>query len=276
MEVLDQADSQNQSSLDLSLILERFDDKTRIPTSQVFITPLPKIEDLPGSKFTLPQWELLRHQSRMHFSLLCNSLKFASFCASSDNVLNGILAHIYSFYDTFKSSISATEYLNSLYQKELFVPVLGDPERSLIHQSKKIINHFIKGKSLDDLIESQFFIDMLKFTPFGEEGRPFISVHDTWGTEEENLIKTASKRFSSAANIQKYVMPGKSIEFISEHMKEEWIQKEEPIQEKQKSKSKGKTNINTNENIQNNNKGDEKIFVVKDGMKFEEIEKLPI
>lgn len=281
MEVIEQAESQNQSSLDLSIILERFADKTRIPTSQVFVTPLPKAEDLPGSKFTLPQWELLRHQSRLHFALLCNSLRCASYCASSDNILNGILAQIYSFYDTFEASVKATDYLNSLYKNELFVPVLGDPKKSIIHQSKNIINHFVKGKTLDDLIESQFFMDLLKCTPFGGERRPFITKHSAWGTEEEDLIRTAARRFSSPASIQKYVMPGRSIEFIEEHMKEEWIRRDDNEVQVKKPRQRGRPKQRTAEGEEQNeeqgeNKGNEKMFVVKDGMKFDEIVNLSL
>ncbi|KAH0790208.1 hypothetical protein GPJ56_005781 [Histomonas meleagridis] len=268
-----QETTQNQSSLDLSAVMKRLEDRTRIPTSQIFVTPLPKLEDVPGSQFTLPQWELLRHQCRMHFALLCRSLKFASFCASSDTILNGILAQIYSFNEIFKSSIKATDYLNKLFSRRIFVPVIGDPKKSSIILTDQIIDHFLKGKSLDDLVEAPLFNDLLQGSPFADEGRPFIfGINNAWTLEEEELLQVAAQRFSTPAEIQKYVIPCRSIEIISEHLKKEWIH-EKATPETRKGSRKRKTGAN--DQAPKNDQEDDQMFIIQDGMQFTDVGKLP-
>ena len=268
-----QENTQSQSSLDLSAIMKRLEDRTRIPASQIFVTPLPKLEDLPGSLFTVPQWDLLRHQCRMHFALLCRSLKFASFCASSDTILNGILAQIYSFNEIFKSSVKATDYLNKLFGRRIFIPSIGDPDKSLIKMSDQIIDHFLKGKSIDDLVEAPLFASLLQGTPFVDEGRPFIfGINNAWTNEEEQLLETAAHRFSTPAEIQKYVIPCRSIEIIAEHLKKEWIPDKGTQNMK---KGKGKRKAGTNDQVPKIDQEDEQMFVVQDGMQFTDVGKLP-
>ncbi|OHT17019.1 hypothetical protein TRFO_12714 [Tritrichomonas foetus] len=261
-----QDSNQNSTSPDLRYILDRFKECTRIPLNQIFITPLPTLHDLPKSHFTVTQWDMLRHQCRLHFALLCRSVCFVQYCASGDPILKGILTLIYAFNEIFKSSIESTNNLNELYGKRIFIPALGDPEKSLIRNSVHIINHFLDQKSTDDIIEAPFMLEIFRSFQFNGEERPlsFKGIL-AWSPEESDLLKLAAKRFNTADEIQKYVMPGRTLKVINEQFNEyqQQIQKENQ-HNKKKQKKKGS---DTNE--------DNEMFIVQKDMKFTEVSCLP-
>lgn len=283
--------NQSNNSLDLTHTFERFKDRTRVPESQLFLTPLPLVQDLPPSQFTVAQWDMLRHQCRLHFALLCRSVCFVQYCASSDSILKGILTLIHAFNEVFKMSVETTKNLNDIYGKRLFIPVLGDPEKSLIKSSTAILNHFLDQKSTDDIIEAPFMKEIFVSFNFNGEERPLQFKHvSPWSPEEEELLKIAARRFKSAQEIQKYVMPGKPLQLIEDKYNEYLMQQSKDetnvksTKKKHKKKKQNNTDANANENnnympneqyAENEQNEDDQMFVVKKDMKFDEVNCLP-
>lgn len=282
--------NQSNNSLDLTHTFERFKDRTHVPESQLFLTPLPLVQDLPPSHFTEAQWDMLRHQCRLHFALLCRSVCFVQYCASSDSILKGILTLIHAFNEIFKMSVETTKNLNDIYGKRLFIPVLGDPEKSLIKNSTAILNHFLDQKSTDDIIEAPFMKEIFESFKFNGEERPLQFKHvSPWSPEENDLLKLAARRFTSAEDIQKYVMPGKPLQLIEDKYNELLSQQAKDVlntkNPKKKHKKKKQSNMDMNEganympneqfaeNEQLNE--DDQMFVVKKDMKFAEVNCLP-
>jgi hypothetical protein len=147
----------SQCSVNLARIFKRFDGSTRLPVNQIFLTPCPTVDTLRGSAFSVPQWDLLRHQCRLHFALLCRSIRYVSLCASSECILEGFLTMLHSLHRAFLSAIEFTAETNGLIGRQLFVPVMGDPSSSVIHRAGDIIAQFQAGASLDDVLETPAF-----------------------------------------------------------------------------------------------------------------------
>lgn len=219
---------QNKPTFDLNQVILRFNMPHTLVPNQLFIASLPKKEDIPNSPFTVEQWDLLRHQCRIHFALLCRSISFTAYCASSDAIVTGLLALLHSYNIIFKSSIETTANLNNLFGETLFVPVLGDPRYSLISRTDFIIDTFLRGKNVDDLMESPFFTEIFKAFPTKGIDKPlYLACHSPWTKEEDELLEVAHKRFESPIDIQRFVMPGRSLQMITQHLKGEWKQPEE-------------------------------------------------
>ncbi|KAK8867081.1 hypothetical protein M9Y10_010050 [Tritrichomonas musculus] len=287
--------NQSNNSLDLKHTFDRFKDRTHVPESQVFVIPLPLVQDLPLSHFTEAQWDVLRHQCRLHFALLCRSVCFVQYCASSDSILKGILTLIHAFNEIFNMSVESTKNLNSIYGKKLFVPVLGDPDKSLIKYSSSILNHFLDQKSTDDIIEAPFMKEIFRSFQFNGEERPLQFKHvSPWSPEENELLKLAARRFKSAEDIQKYVMPGKPLQLINEKYNEFLAQQSKAevntkFSKKKHKKRKHANDLDMNDDNNNNNNyipneqyvdneqlnEDDQMFVVKKDMKFTEVSCLP-
>ena len=223
-------DTQHQQpTFDLQAVLLRFNTLTPFPPNQLLISSFPKKNDLPNSPFTVDQWDLLRHQCGIHFFLLCRSVRFTTFCASSDAIVTGLLALMHTFNQIFKSSVEMTKNLNDLYGEQVFVPVLGDPKKSRIPRADKIIDLILKGKQVDDLLELDFFNEIFNAYPTKGITKPiYIECHSPWTKEEDALLNVAHRRFSTPQDIQKYVMPGRSIQVITQHMKDDWRANEHP------------------------------------------------
>lgn len=270
----DVQDGNQINSPDLLANLDRFEERTHFPENQTFVIPLPLVQDLPESPFTVPQWDLLRHQCRLHFALLCRSLCFVQYCASSDSILKGIITLIHGFYQIFQSSIKTTKELNKIFQKHLFVPVLGDPVKSKIFFAEQIINHFREQKSTDDIIEAPFMKGIFESFQFNGEIRPIqFKRVSPWIPEEGELLRLAMKRFKTADDIQKYVMPGKPLNLIHEKYTELMQQQmQDPVQQPKK---KGKKKDSLYNTADKNDGSENEMFVVKKGMKFAEVSCLP-
>ena len=264
----------SQCAIDLTRNFKRFEDKTRLPVHQVFLTPCPSREELKGSAFSVPQFDLLRHQSRLHFALLLRSIKFVSFCASSDLILHGLLTMLYSFSQTFASSVEMSKNLNELFgEPGLFVPSLGDPERSLIPRSKEIIDQFLAGATLDEVLELPIFAEVQDVFAFNGEHRPLnFRTHSPWSQEESTLLELASHRFKSLEDIRKYSMPARSVKLLETYFKDDWndYHRREPA-------PKGEVDFDEVEKQAAiiNQKADEQRFELKDTMKFSNVQELP-
>jgi hypothetical protein len=129
---------------------------------------------------------------------------------------------IHSFHELFTSSIRFTSDLNQLFGRELFIPVLGDPTKSLILRAPEILNPFLQGTSLDEVLELAVFRDIFDAFPFRVNRPMAIITHSPWADEETHLIEVAARRFQTPEQIQRFVMPGRSMDMISLHFREEW------------------------------------------------------
>jgi hypothetical protein len=213
----------SQASIDLARIFKRFSAATHLPSNQMFLTPLPAIAQLQGSEFTVPQWDSLRTQCRLHFALLVRSIRYVSLCASSPSILQGFLAMMYSFSETFASAIEFTENLNALFERELFVPVMGDPVKSPIRLAPEILQQFQQGAGVDDIIETAAFREVLEIVPLNDQSRPMSYItHAPWSQDETRLCEVSARRLHSPELVQKFVMPGRSVVAISGAFLEEW------------------------------------------------------
>jgi hypothetical protein len=216
----------SQATIDLVRIFKRFNDSTRIPSNQIFLAPSPSIDQLQGSHFTGPQWDLLRSQCRLHFALLVRSVRYVSLCASSTSILQGLLAMMYSFSESFRSSIEFTASLNALFDRELFVPVMGHPSKSPIKHAREILQQFQQGAVVDDVIELPVFKEILEIVPFNDQTRPMSYItHAPWSAEETRLCTAAARRFHSPELVQRFAMPGRSPIAISSNFLGEWRQR---------------------------------------------------
>ena len=264
-----------QRLVDLQSILLRFKTPTPLPPNQLFIAPLPDKSQLPNSPFTVEQWDLLRHQCGLHFFLLCRSIRFTTFCASSDAITSGLLALLHTYNMVFKSSVETTKNLNDLFGAKLFVPVLGNPEKSHIQKTDQIISFLLQGNKIDDLIELDFFNDILTGYP-AKNDKPFeISAHSPWTKEEDELLHVAQKRFKNPIQIQKYVMPGRSLAMIRQHMS--GIDDDETQGSTKKADSSDNESSDSQKQKKDKKKGrdeddseDDDIFVVSENMRFNE------
>jgi hypothetical protein len=213
----------SQAAIDLARIFKRFEDTTRLPANQIFLTPCPLADELPGSHFSVPQWDALRMQCRLHFGLLVRSVRYVSLCASSVSILQGLLAMIYSFSETWSSAVELSAQLNALFDRELFVPVMGDGSNSPIRFAKEILEQFRQGAVVDDVIDTPVFKEVLDIVPLNDETRPMNYItHAPWSAEETALCEVASARFHTPQEMQKYVIPGRSIITISGYFRKEW------------------------------------------------------
>jgi len=263
------------SSLKLESILMRFDVPMTLPTNQLFLTTIPEPSALPESLFSVAQWDLLRHQCRIHFALLCRSLRFVTFCASSDAILAGLLSLLHTFNMIFKSSVETCANLNSIFNQRLFIPVLGDPKKSLITRTDKILNNFLQGKNVDDLIECPFFEEIFKAFPTKGINKPiYLACHSPWTKEEDDLLQCALKRFTSPDDIQKYVMPGRSITMISQHFKDSFrsVPIEHDLGFVKSTQDSAEEDITLEVEEESYDEDDDQLFIVSEDMRFAEIE----
>lgn len=265
----------DKSPFNLNQVLLRFNVTSHIAPNQLLIVPLPKKEDIPNSPFSVEQWDFLRHQCRIHFALLCRSLSFTTYCASSDAIITGLLALLHSFHIIFKSSVEMTSNLNTLFGEDLFVPVIGDPYNSFITRTDDIINNFRQEKTVDDLLEAQFFTDILKSLPTKGIDKPFYAgSHSPWIKEEDELLAVAHNRFENINDIQRYVMPGRSLQTIVQHSKKEWLQTEETTdtvsQPEESNPIVPAISPKPTDDSSEEDEDDDKPFIVEQDMKFEE------
>jgi hypothetical protein len=263
----------SQCAVDLTKIFKRFEDKTHLPDNQVFLTPFPSISQLSGSPMTVAQWDQLRHQCRLHFGLLCRSISFVAYCSSSDTILNGLLTMIHSFHELFLSSVECCSNVNTLFGRSLFIPVMGDPKKSMIRYSREILDRFLQGATVDEVLELPIFTEIFEVFPFGGENRPRVfATHFPWTVEENSLCEVAARRFHSPEEVQKFVMPGRSVAVIESHFRGEWRRKE-VIPEKPR-RRRGMDEV-ARQAAAVEHEDPELPFQVKDGMKFAQAE-LPI
>ena len=158
--------------------------------------------------------------------------------------------------------------LNQLFGERIFIPVLGDPEKSLIHKANDILQHFLNQKSTDDIIEAPFIREIFESFQFNGEERPLsFKGISPWSPEESDLLKLAALRFKSADEIQKYVMPGKTLKVITEKFNEHMQHSNQEKVQQPPKKTKRKVNNTGNE--------DNEMFVVQKDMKFTEVNCLP-
>lgn len=204
-------------------IIKRLDGKDILAEKQIFLTKIPTCDELPPSLFTVPQWDLLRHQCRLHFALLCRSIRFITLCASSDNILDGVLALIHTYYKIFMSSVEMTNELNELMGSLFFIPALGDPDKSYIKFAPYIISHFLEKKPIDELIEAPFFKNIFRAFPFNNVDKPNFLLNLQWTLEETDLLQCVYNRLKTPELIQKYAMPCRNASTIRHHFKQEWI-----------------------------------------------------
>jgi hypothetical protein len=262
----------SQAAIDLARIFRRFQDTTRLPANQIFLTPCPSAADLEGSHFSVPQWDALRMQCRLHFALLVRSVRYVSLCASSVSILQGMLAMMYSFSELFSSSIEFSSQLNGLFGRELFVPVMGDAAKSPIRYAKEILEQFRQGASVDDVIDTPVFKEVLEIVPLNDETRPTSYIaHVSWSPEETALCEVAAWRFHTPEQMQKYVMPGRSVITISGYFRNEW--KVEPAARNQQSK-KIVDEVAKQAAVVDQHDPDER-FVLDNSMKFALVTELP-
>jgi hypothetical protein len=213
----------SQAAIDLARIFKRFQDTMHLPAKQIFLVPCPSLDEIPGSHFSVPQWDALRLQCRLHFGLLIRSVRYVSLCASSVSILQGLLAMIYSFSELWSSSNEFSSQLNELFGRQLFVPVLGDANNSPIRFAKEILEQFRQGAVVDDVIDMPVFKEVLDIVPLNDETRPMSYItHAPWSTEETALCEAAASRFHTPEEMQKYVVPGRLLVTISSYFRNEW------------------------------------------------------
>jgi hypothetical protein len=213
----------SQCSVDLARIFKRFSVSTRLPVNQVFLTPCPTVDTLDGSALSVPQWDLLRHQCRLHFALLCRSIRYVSLCASSECILEGFLTMLHSLHRTFVSAIYFAADTNALLGRQLFVPVMGDPSSSLIHRASDIVAHFQAGAQLDDVLETPAFKEVFEVFEFLGEAQPIAFIqHVPWSYEEAKLLETAAARCRCPEDVQRFAMPGRAPQAIAAYFRDEW------------------------------------------------------
>lgn len=215
---LDSAPETNLHPLKLDSMIMRFVGTTQIPQNQIYITPLPQLSSKDKSPFSLSQWEKLRSQCRWNFGLLLRSLCFSLFTAPSEPVLNGFIALIHSFSEIFLSSVSVSNDLNGMLGFRAFVPVLGDPETSSIRFGPNIVEHFLKGGNIDDLVdfsENSLFSNFVLEFPFLRDKPNLNQEHQNWYDCEESLLSIVKQRTTDPSLIQKFAIPVKTIESIT-------------------------------------------------------------
>ena len=266
----DQEAGVSQCAIDLTRNFKRFEDKTRLPVHQIFLTPCPSREELPGSLFSVAQFDLLRHQSRLHFALLLRSIRFVSFCASSDSILTTFLTMLHSFNQIFLSSVEMAKNMNDLFGgPPIFKPSLGDPERSLIPRSKEIIDKVLSGATLDEVLELPIFSEIQEVFAFNGEHRPQnFRTHSPWSQEESALLETAARRFDSLSDIQRFSMPARSVRMLETYCREEWCgprRDQRPLDVEEVERQTALIN----------READGQRFQLKDHMRFSDIQELP-
>ena len=266
--------------LDLRNVLLRFNNQTMLPQNQFFIAPLPDKNQLPNSPFSVEQWDLLRHQCSIHFFLLCRSLQFTSFCASSDAITSGLVALLHTFNMIFKSSVEMSKNLNDLFGEQLFVPVIGNPEKSYILRTDQIIQFLTDTPDgIDTLIDKEFFMDIIHSYPNKNEKPYDLSAQSPWTKEESELLKVAQRRFNNPIDIQRYVMPGRSATMIRQHMQGDIREDSSTVAD-----DRNRTNSSDNDSQKTSSKkkdeddDDDDIFIVSDNMRFNDsnLAKIPM
>lgn len=235
--------------------------------SNIVYAPLPKTDEIPNSPFTVEQWDVLRHQIRVHFSLLCRSLRFSTFSSSGDGVIAAILVLLHTLNIVFKSSIETAKDLNHLFKENLFVSVFGNPEKSLLHRIDDIIYFFRNGGLVEDLLEKDFFQSIFKSFPTKGINKPlFLNPHSSWVKEEDDLLEVALKRFKTPDEIRRWVIPNRNISVINKQMEKFVTDQTKPV---------SRSVINRN-NEQNDYKvyeesEDEEIYVVDPNAVFQDV-----
>ena len=154
------------------------------------------------------------------------------------------------------------------------------------------MNHFLDQKSTDDIIEAPFMKEIFRSFQFNGEERPLQFKHvSPWSPEENDLLKLAVRRFKTAEEIQKYVLPGKPLQLVKDKFNEVLAQQSRNEEIVKSSKKKHKKRKHNNMDLSLNGDGgylpgdqfveneqlneDDQMFVVKKDMKFAEVNCLP-
>jgi hypothetical protein len=180
---------------------------------------------------------------------------------------------IHSLHQLFESSIKFASDLNQLFDRSLFIPVMGDPLKSAILRVPDILSPFLQGLSLDDVLELPVFKEIFEEFPF-ERNRPLTIIsHSPWTDEETHLAEVATRRFTNPEDIQKFVMPGRTPAVIRQHFREDWNAQRPPPprrQRKRRSDDEVAKQVATVEQ-----QDPEKPFVLDESMKFTVVAQLP-
>lgn len=165
-----------------------------------------------------------------------------------------------------------TKNLNDLFGMELFIPAFGDPESSEILKSRDILDQFLSGQTLDDVLDSDAFRSACAAFPFNGEDRPQnFAGNYAWFDEETRLIEVAARRFNTPEDIQRFVMPGRSTAVISDVFRDEWRNDPQEKASPVRRRRKDDTEEVARQAAVVSQEADEQRFELRENMKFADV-----